>query len=293
MILRQIKHFQSIVEENSFTEAAEKCNISQSGISQSVKALEQEIGAQLFVRHNRSFTLTEAGEHFYRKSLVIMADLEELVRQTARIANKDMAVLSLGCLFTYCEDEFNQAVAMFAEKYPAVELKVTGGNHEDLFNGLQSGTIDLALNDQRRAFSDAFENLILKETVCYVEMVTFNPLAKLNSVSLEDLKNTPCILVASEEQEKEERRFYHDIIGFRGDFLFARTLQEARSLVVANRGVMPVEASDGDSCSGASIKRMPLTRGGDPIRRMYCAFWKQDNSGYYVEEFAEILKSLF
>ena len=214
MILRQIKHFQSIVEENSFTEAAEKCNISQSGISQSVKALEQEIGAQLFVRHNRSFTLTEAGEHFYRKSLVIMADLEELVRQTARIANKDMAVLSLGCLFTYCGDEFNQAVAMFAEKYPAVELKVTGGNHEDLFNGLQSGTIDLALNDQRRAFSDAFENLILKETVCYVEMVTFNPLAKLNSVSLEDLKNTPCILVASEEQEKEERRFYHDIIGF-------------------------------------------------------------------------------
>lgn len=293
MMLRQIRHFQTIVEENSFTEAAEKCNISQSGISQSVKALEEEIGVQLIVRHNRSFTLTEAGEHFYRKSLVITADLEELVRQTARIANKDAAMLSLGCLSAYGGDEFNQAVAMLAEKYPTVDLKVTSGNHEDLFDGLQDGTIDLALNDQRRAFSDAFENLVLKETVCYVEVATYNPLAKLDSVSVDDLKNTPCILVASAEQEKKEQRFYHDIIGFKGEFLFARTLQEARIMVVANRGVMPIEASGGNSHFGASIKRLPLTRGGDPIKRTYCAFWKKDNSGYYVEEFAEMLKSLF
>lgn len=102
-----------------------------------------------------------------------------------------------------------------------------------------------------------------------------------------------CILVASEEQEKEEQRFYHDIIGFKGDFLFARTLQEARIMVVANRGVMPVEAPDGDSYFGASMKRIPLTRGGEPIRRNYCAFWKRDNSGFYVEEFAQILKALF
>ena len=92
--------------------------------------------------------------------------------------------------------------------------------------------IDLALNDQRRAFSDAFENLILKEKVCYVEIATFNPLSRLNSISIEELKNTPCILVASAEQENEERRFYHDIIGFKGDFLFARTLQEARFMAI-------------------------------------------------------------
>lgn len=293
MLLRQIQHFQAIVEENSFTEAAERCYISQSGISQSIKSLEKEIGAQLIIRKNRSFELTEAGKHFYRKSLVITADLEELVRETARIANKNAAALSLGCLSTYSGDEFSQAVARFAEKHPTVDLKVTGGNHEDLFNGLQNGTIDLALNDQRRAFSDAFENHILKETVCYVEMATYNPLTKLDNVDIDDLKNTPCILIASPEQEDEERRFYHDIIGFKGEFLFARTLQEARIMVVANRGVMPVEAFDGSSYFGASLKRMPLTRGGEPIKRTYCAFWKKDNSGYYVEEFAEILKSLF
>lgn len=65
MMLRQIQHFQTIVQENSFTEAAELCHISQSGISQSIKALEEEIGVKLIVRKNRSFELTKAGEHFF------------------------------------------------------------------------------------------------------------------------------------------------------------------------------------------------------------------------------------
>ena len=56
---------------------------------------------------------------------------------------------------------------------------------------------------------------------------------------------------------------------------------------------MPVEGAGGDSFFGATIKRIPLLRGDKQITRKYCAFWKKDNSGYYVEEFVEILKSMF
>ena len=288
MMLRQIQHFQTIVQENSFTEAADLCHISQSGIAQSIKALEDEIGVKL-----RSFELTEAGEHFYKKSLVITADLEQLCRETVRIDRKDAAELSLGVLSTYSGDEFNRAIAAFSEKYPTVELKVSSGNHEDLYDGLRCGKLDLALNDQRRAFSDAYENLILTETVCYVELASHNPLAKLDSVSVDDLKNTPCILVASKEQQEEEQRFYHDIIGFQGEFLFAESLQAAQVMIASNRGVMPVEGPNSDTYFGATIKRLPLLRGESQITRKYCAFWKKDNSGYFIEDFAEILKSMF
>ena len=116
----------------------------------------------MITRKNRSFELTEAGEHFYKKSLVITADLEQLCRETVRIDRKDAAELSLGVLSTYSGDEFNRAIATFSEKYPAVELSITTGNHEDLYDGLRFGKLDLALNDQRRAFSDAYENSILK-----------------------------------------------------------------------------------------------------------------------------------
>lgn len=293
MLLRQIQHFQTIIQENSFTKAAELCHISQSGISQSIKSLEEEIGVKLILRKNRSFELTEAGVHFYKKSLVITADLEQLCRETVRIARKDAAVLRLGVLSTYSGDEFNRAIAAFSEKYPDVELTVFSGNHEALYDGLRFGRIDLALNDQRRAFSDAYENRILLETACYVELASHNPLSRLDTLSVDDLKNSPCILVASQEQQEEERRFYRDIIGFKGDFLFAESLQAARIMVASNRGVMPVEGSNSDSFFGSTLKRVPLTRDGIQLRRTYCAFWKKDNSGYYIEEFADLLQSMY
>jgi DNA-binding transcriptional LysR family regulator len=293
MMLRQIQHFQAIVQQNSFTEAAELCHISQSGISRSIQALEDEIGAKLIVRKNRSFELTEAGEHFYKKSLILTADLEQICRETLRISRKDAPELRLGILSTYSGDEFNRAVAAFSEKYPKVDIKVTSGNHEDLYGGLVADRIDLSLHDQRRAFHDAYENLVLAETVCYVEVATHSPLAKLDRVSVEELKNIPCILVASNEQQEEEQRFYHDIIGFQGEFLFTKSLHEARMLVVTGRGVMPVEGVGDESFFGATIKRLPLMRGKTQITRKYCAFWKKDNSDYYVKEFADILKSMF
>ena len=76
------------------------------------------------------------------------------------------------------------------EKYPAVELKVITGNHEDLYNGLVSDRIDLSFHDQRRVFHDDYENVILTETVCYVELATHSPLARLDSISVKELKNS-------------------------------------------------------------------------------------------------------
>ena len=122
MMLRQLQHFQTVIQENSFTEAAELCHISQSGISRSIQSLEDEIGAKLIIRKNRSFELTEAGEHFYKKSLIITADLEQLCHETVRIARKDAAELRLGGLSTYSGDQFNRAVAAFSEKYPTVDI---------------------------------------------------------------------------------------------------------------------------------------------------------------------------
>lgn len=293
MLLRQIQHFQTIVKKNSFTEAAELCHISQSGISQSIKSLEEELGVKLFIRKNRKFALTKAGEHFYKKSLVIVADLEQLCRETVRINRKDETVLALGVLATYSGDEFNRAIASFSAMYPAVEITVVSGNHEDLYDGLRLGKLDLVLNDQRRAFSDRYENLVLLETYCYVEMASHNPLAKLEAIDVEVLKNTPCILVASVSQQEEELRFYRDFIGLKSEFFFAETLQAARVMVVSNRGFLPVEGMNRDSFFGATLKRVPLISDNAQIKRNYCAFWKRNNSNALVKVFAEILQSMY
>lgn len=66
-MLKQLKYFQSVVGKNSFSEAAEENFISQSAVSQQIQALERELGFKLLERKNCGFTLTPAGEYFYKK----------------------------------------------------------------------------------------------------------------------------------------------------------------------------------------------------------------------------------
>ena len=292
-MLKQIKYFQAVVRYKSFTQAAEECYISQSAISQQIQALEQELGVKLLERKNRKFSVTPAGEHFYKKSLVLTADFEKLCRETVRIAREDAPQLCIGYLKCYNGREFQQAVAEFTEKYPDIALHIINGNHEELYDELRLGRVDLVLNDQRMAFSDEYVNSILTTCECYIEIAGRSPIAGMESVDVRELKDIPCILVASKNQQENEQSYYHDIVGTGGDFLFAENLEEARLLVIGGKGFMPVEGSGRTMQFGTSLNHVPLLRNGKPIKRNYCAFWKADNSGYYVEEFADILKAKF
>ncbi len=119
-MLNQIRYFQAVVRCNSFTKAVEECNISQSAMSQQVKSLEQELGFELLVRINRKFELTPAGEHFYKKSLILAADYDRLVQDSMRIARKDHSELRIGYLKGYSGTAIQTAVAQFSEQYPDV-----------------------------------------------------------------------------------------------------------------------------------------------------------------------------
>ena len=292
-MIRQMKYFQSIVRNNSFSEAAEECHISQSAISQQLQALERELGFQLLERKNRKFSLTPAGEHFYQKSIILVADYEQLCRETAKIARDDKAVLRVGYLRSYNGGEFHQALEEFARKYPEVTVQIEHGNHEELYHLLISGQIDIAFNDQRRKFFDAYVNLILETTHSSIEISSARPLAALSKITPQELKNIPCILVTSPSQQETEREYYHNAVGFQGEFIFAENLEAARLLVISGKGFLPIEGNGQIMNFGTSITRIPLFQNGKQITRNYCAFWKKDNSGYYVEEFADILKSKF
>lgn len=292
-MLKQLKYFQAVVRCNSFSEAAEECHISQSAISQQIQALERELGFCLLERKNRKFTLTPAGEYFYKKSLVLIADYEQMCREAGRLAKDDKASLVIGYLRCYSGSEFRLALEEFSAKYPDVSVKIEYGNHEELYELLRAGGVDLVLNDQRRVFSDQYVNLILMAGKEYIEISSRNPIASLPSITPQELKNIPCILVSSREQRENEQEYYQNVVGFQGDFLYAENLEAARLMVIGGQGFMLVEGVKRCENFGSSISRIPLFRGGSQITRNYCAFWKRENSGYYVEEFADILKRKF
>lgn len=293
MLFKQIEYFQAVIETGNFYQAAEKCSVSQSAISQQIKKLEDELGVKLLARHNRTFSLTVAGEHFYKKSLIILSDIEQMKRETKRIAASDSASLRIGYYKGYYGNELSEAVSEFSSKYPTVEIKIMVGSHEELYLAMENDKVDLVLNDQRRAFSDLYNNEILTESHMYIEISNRNPLSKLDKIEISDLKNIPCILVINPSGQQEEQAYYENIIGIKGDFLFADSIQEARLMIITGQGYMPVDVIDDSVWFDSTIDRIPLVRNNESVRKTYCAFWRKDNSGYYIEDFAEMLKAQF
>ena len=293
MLLKQIEYFLKVVDTGSFSEAAEQCFISQSAVSQQIKTLENELGLQLLKRHNRTFSLTPAGELFYRKCTVLLNDLDGIIRETKAIGRNENPVFRIGYLKCYGGYEFQNTVSEFSEKHPEIKLEVINGNHEDLYEALRDGHVDLILNDQRRALSEDYVNYELVDCHCYVEVSSRNPLSKLDRIEVNDLKNTTCILVAGKKQQLVEETYYKDIVGFKGNYIFAETLQDARMIVASQEGFLPVEGVRENTYFDSSISRIPLYKKNIPVTRKYFAFWKQENTNTFIQEFADILKKQF
>ena len=76
MDLRHLRSFVALAEEGQFTAAARKMNIVQSGLSVTIKELEQELGVQLVNRSTRKVSLTAAGERFLEHARSSLGALE-------------------------------------------------------------------------------------------------------------------------------------------------------------------------------------------------------------------------
>lgn len=290
-MLERIKYFQAVVRNNSFSEAAAECNISQSAISQQVRSLENELGFALLVRKNRKFTVTPAGEYFYKKSLILVSDYERLCAQARQLAGSAAQVLRVGYLNSYGGNEFYGALGKFARFYPDVEVKITGGSHEALFKLLRSDEADVIFSDQRRAFSEEYVNLVLAVLPYQALISASSPLASLNAVSMEDLKNTPCILPVS-EGDAPEQDYFRDVLGVRSEFIFADNTENARLLVISGSGFM-LDMSAESAADSNVLKKLRLVRANAPVMQNLCAFWKKENQNAYAEKFAELLKDEF
>lgn len=292
LLFRQMRYFTAVVDCNSFTEAAEQCYISQSAISQQIRALENELGVELIHRENRKFSLTAAGEYFYNQSKGILEEVETIRKETIRLGQDQELQLRIGYLRCYSGQELYQAVAEFSRLYPEVSISIVNVTHEELYDLLRFGGADLILNDQRRAFSDQYVNYQLLQCRCFAEVSVRSSLRGRTAVELDELKRMTCILISSREQQNTEENYFKNTLGFGGKFLFAENLEEGRLMVTGNRGFLPVESVGTLPPAGPAIRRLSIVQNAEPLRRNYCMFWLKERSNYYIEEFAGILRKL-
>jgi DNA-binding transcriptional LysR family regulator len=145
MELRQLEHFVAVAEERHFTHAAETLRISQSGLSASIRALEVELGAALFVRSTRRVELTAAGRALLvesHRTLASAAAARDAVDAVSGVMAGTLTVGAEQCLGIV---DLPRELARFRSRHPAVSIRLTFHGSARLLEQVGTGELDLAL----------------------------------------------------------------------------------------------------------------------------------------------------
>ena len=189
MDLRHLQQFIALAEEGQFTAAARKMHIVQSGLSVTIKELEQELGTRLVNRTTRSVSLTKAGELFLehaRSSLAALHDGIDAVRSQDGVVRGRLHLGILQSLAPYVD--LPVLLHSFRTKYPHIEFAVRSLSTETIPAQVRAGYVDLSFHVLQEERKWAGLRVIpFKQDVLVAICSRKRALAKRGSISLKAL----------------------------------------------------------------------------------------------------------
>ena len=143
--LQQLRILKAIASEKNFTQASKILFISQPSISKQVKILENQLGILLINREKNKISLTEAGQVFLQYSERILALCEESCRALNDLKNGDRGNLIIGASQTIGTYLLPRILAMFAQAYPQIDLKVQVDSSRMIAKNVVDREVDIAI----------------------------------------------------------------------------------------------------------------------------------------------------
>ena len=236
--LRQLRFFVAAAEQGSVSGAARALSISQSSVTEAIRALEDDLGVTLFERRPRGLALTHRGSLFLRHANQILADVAQ-----ARDAFRDEGQhtggrLALGVTSLVAGYVLSDLLARYRRAHPRIELAVTEDSGEYLQHLLIGGELDVAV---------LLTSAIRDRAALHVETLLVSPyrlwlplghaLAQQESISLPELAGEPLIQLMVDEIEESTQALMTALqvkpeIAFR-----TRSVEAVRSLVATGAGL--------------------------------------------------------
>lgn len=161
MELRHLQHFVAVAEDQHFTRAAERLLVSQSGLSASIRALERELRAPLFVRTTRRVTLTEAGRALLAEAERILAQVRSAHEAVAAVQGVLRGTLALGTEQCIAGVNVASLLATFRRRHPDVEIQLRQTGSGALAEEVAAGRLDLAFAYRTEADGDQLRSVSL------------------------------------------------------------------------------------------------------------------------------------
>ncbi len=207
--LKQMECVVAVAKLRSFTKAAAKLKVAQPSLSQSIQAVEKQVGVPLFDRSTFPITLTHAGEVYVAKANAIIELYKDLNTQMCDVTGSDKGPLRLG--FSQTGYQFiPTALAKFCKRFPCADLRVVQVfSTLKLEKMLSEGDIDIATLVLPLS-SPEIDYKIIKEDQAFLALPITHPLSQKAireaqdspSVSLEELKEERFILPKSTQRSR-------------------------------------------------------------------------------------------
>lgn len=288
--LRHLRYFIAVAEELHFGHAAARLNISQPPLSQQIQILEQQIGARLFARTNRSVSLTEAGRQFLADSRQILSQVDDAAARAARLHHGETGELRIG--FT-SSAPFIKAVSdtlsTFRRRYPDVHIQTRETNTREQIVPLNEGALDLGLMRNTQLPDTLVWERVLREPLLAM-VPRDHPLASKPRVSLRELAREPFVFF----DPNVGTGLYDDILGLmrRYDLTPAITQEVGEAMTIIGL----VAAGLGVSILPASFRRVQLLEmcwlpieEQDAVSEMWLVWSKHHEQGQAARRFRESL----
>uniref|UniRef100_Q11FX4 Transcriptional regulator, LysR family n=1 Tax=Chelativorans sp. (strain BNC1) TaxID=266779 RepID=Q11FX4_CHESB len=134
----------AVAEHLNFRHAATALGVSQSGLSQRIRQLEEDLGVLLFERRHRGVAVTEAGEHFLRHIAAGIDQLDHAVKVAGMIAGGELGRLRIGLGGVLISPALAELLGRFRESYPRIAVEITDGQRGEVLRQIRESQLDIA-----------------------------------------------------------------------------------------------------------------------------------------------------
>lgn len=190
MNLRKAAYLIAALECGSFSAAARKTGLTQSGLNREITSLEKEIGMTLLARGKRGVLPAKGAEAVIAALERLLADRDRVAEEVAAAKGLLTGSLSIGTYYSVSTSLLPRILREFAARFPAIALSVREGSDEDLQELMAAGEIDCAIISRPAPGCDAFP---LLETEYVAWIPEGHPLAAKDAVRPEDLAGKPFV----------------------------------------------------------------------------------------------------
>src|SRR5580692_3397024 len=186
MELRHLRYFLAVAEALNFTKAAALLRVAQPALSRRVQDLEDEIGVDLLKRSPRGAVLTAEGKVFLDKTRQILKLVDESVEKVRPLTRGEYGDLHVGYAPSPTVEILPPALAAFQKAFPRVRVLLHDLSERELIDGLQDGTLELAVMPDAAALqSEGLEFEALRNYPICVALAPTHRFARLKSITLD------------------------------------------------------------------------------------------------------------